>query len=104
LYGCRARAVSRTSSVGQSGFGSPTCRRSRPLGVTIGAMTRGFRSITNVLLFASSLILLATSGSIAQDMPAEYQAVLTELGKRGDYKDAVLKVNIPRPDLSVTIA
>lgn len=37
-------------------------------------------------------------------MPAEYQQVLTALGKQGDYKANVLKVNIPRNDLSVTVA
>jgi Domain of Unknown Function (DUF1259) len=40
----------------------------------------------------------------AQDMPAEYQQVLTTLGKQGDYKANVLKVNIPRNDVSVTVA
>ena len=39
----------------------------------------------------------------AQDTPADYQAVLTTLGRTGDFKDAVLKVNIPRSDLHVTI-
>jgi len=39
----------------------------------------------------------------AQDMPAEYQAVLSSLNKKGDLKDGVLKVNIPRADLHVTI-
>ena len=39
----------------------------------------------------------------AQDVPADYQAVLTALGKTGDFKDGVLKVNIPRGDLKVTI-
>ena len=39
----------------------------------------------------------------AQDMPADYQAVMTALGKTGDFKDVVLKVNIPRSDLKVTI-
>lgn len=37
-------------------------------------------------------------------VPANYQAVLTTLGKSGDFKDGVLKVNIPRGDVSVTIA
>ncbi len=37
-------------------------------------------------------------------MPAEYQQVLTALGKQGDYKANVLKVNIPRNDVSVTVA
>jgi len=39
----------------------------------------------------------------AQAMPSEYQSVLTTLGRSGDFKDNVLKVNIPRSDLHVTI-
>ncbi len=49
-------------------------------------------------------LLLCASGALAQDVPAEYQQVLTTLGKQGDYKANVLKVNIPRNDLSVTVA
>src|SRR3954468_12571801 len=44
------------------------------------------------------------SPSAAQDIPAEYQQVLSTLGRQGDYKDNVLKVNIPRSDLKVTVA
>jgi hypothetical protein len=40
----------------------------------------------------------------AQDVPAPYKEVLTFLGKQGDFKDNVLKVNIPRNDVSVTVA
>jgi hypothetical protein len=40
----------------------------------------------------------------AQEIPAEYQQVLTALGKSGDFKDQVLKVNIPRNDVQVTVA
>src|SRR6478672_5035804 len=40
----------------------------------------------------------------AQDVPADYQQVLTYLGRTGDFKANVLKVNIPRNDLSVTVA
>ncbi len=40
----------------------------------------------------------------AQEVPAEYQAVMKALGKTGDFKDGVLKVNIPRNDVRVTIA
>jgi len=40
----------------------------------------------------------------AQDVPAPYKEVLTLLGKQGDFKDNVLKVNIPRNDLSITVA
>jgi len=39
----------------------------------------------------------------AQQMPAEYQDVLKMLGKQGDYKANVLKINIPRNDLTVTV-
>lgn len=40
----------------------------------------------------------------AQELPKEYQEVLTHLGRSGDFKAGVLKVNIPRNDLHVTIA
>jgi len=36
-------------------------------------------------------------------MPADYQAVLATLGKMGDFKENVLRVNIPRNDLHVVI-
>jgi len=39
----------------------------------------------------------------AQDVPAPYKEVLTTLGKQGDFKDGVLKVNIPRNDVAVTV-
>src|SRR5262245_37627194 len=50
--------------------------------------------------------LLVSGGSMtyAQEVPAEYQQVLTTLGKKGDFKDNVLKVNIPRSDVKVTVA
>jgi Domain of Unknown Function (DUF1259) len=38
-----------------------------------------------------------------QQMPAEYDQAMKTLGKQGDFKDNVLKVNIPRNDLKVTI-
>src|SRR5436190_6371195 len=40
----------------------------------------------------------------AQEVPAEYRQVLSTLGKQGDFKDNVLKVNIPRNDVKVTVA
>src|SRR6059036_395468 len=40
----------------------------------------------------------------AQDVPADYQEVLKTVGKSGDYKQNVLKVNVPRNDLHITIA
>src|SRR6266542_3048764 len=40
----------------------------------------------------------------AQNVPADYQEVLKTVGKSGDYKQNVLKVNIPRNDLHITLA
>ena len=42
-------------------------------------------------------------GAFAQNIPADYEGVLKTLGKQGDFKDKVLKINIPRNDLKVTI-
>jgi hypothetical protein len=52
-----------------------------------------------------SIGVLLTSAVVAtaQSMPADYDAVLKALGKQGDYKSNVLKVNVPRNDLKVTI-
>src|ERR671936_360663 len=55
-------------------------------------------------LIACAAIAFAATTALAQDIPADYQQVLTALGKQGDYKANVLKVNIPRKDLSVTVA
>lgn len=48
-------------------------------------------------------ILICTGAAVAQEMPAQYAAVLKTLDKKGDFKDNVLKVNIPRSDLKVTV-
>src|SRR5436309_15851757 len=58
------------------------------------------------LVIAGAALVLASSGLVirAQETPDEYQQVLTTLDRQGDYKANVLKVNIPRNDLSVTVA
>ena len=56
------------------------------------------------LTVSAALSLLFAPVGRAQDIPSEYQQVLTALGKQGDFKANVLKVNIPRNDLSVTVA
>jgi len=38
-----------------------------------------------------------------QDLPVDYKEVLSILGKKGDYKENVLKVNIPRSDLKIAV-
>ena len=52
-------------------------------------------------VLAASLALAATAS--AQEMPADYAGVLKTVGKQGDFKDGVLKVNIPRSDLKVSV-
>ncbi len=49
--------------------------------------------------FADGIAGLSATAIGAQDVPAPYQQVLTTLGKQGDFKANVLKVNIPRNDL-----
>src|SRR5215831_3496023 len=65
-------------------------------------------AITNRDLFKTSLLTLtftfATTLAYAQDVPADYQQVMKIVGKQGDYKANVLKVNIPRNDLHMQIA
>src|SRR6266550_1358314 len=69
------------------------CRQTKEAPVKHGA----------VLLAILALIPLA-SFAAAQEMPAPYKQVLDTLGKTGDFKDNVLKVNIPRNDVNVTVA
>lgn len=56
------------------------------------------------LSIATAFVIVLTSSASGQDMPAEYKDVLTALGKQGDFKANVLKVNIPRTDVNVTVA
>src|SRR5258705_1667603 len=54
-------------------------------------------------LISIGVLVISAAAAIAQSMPADYDAVLKALGKQGDFKSNVLKVNIPRNDLKVTI-
>jgi hypothetical protein len=51
--------------------------------------------LTTIVMFAPA--------AFAQDVPADYAGVLKTLNRQGDYKDNVLKVNIPRNDLKVVV-
>ncbi len=53
-----------------------------------------------MVLAVGSTTMFAAYG---QQMPAEYDSAMKTLGKQGDFLDGVLKVNIPRNDLKVTI-
>jgi uncharacterized protein DUF1259 len=58
----------------------------------------------NMRRLCACLLLLLPATVFAQaPVPADYQAVLTSLGKQGDFKDNVLRVNVPRNDLHVVI-
>src|SRR5665213_447079 len=56
-------------------------------------------------LGAAALIMGSVTVFVAygQQMPAEYDQAMKTLGKQGDFKANVLKVNIPRNDVKVTI-
>jgi hypothetical protein len=56
-----------------------------------------------VLSFSCICLLLSATPTLAQDVPSEYQDVLKILDRKGDFKARVLKVNIPRNDLKMTI-
>ena len=59
--------------------------------------------LTSLSAMIAALVLMSNGLARAQDIPAEYQQVLDSLGKKGDYKANVLKVNIPRSDLKFTV-
>src|ERR1700758_4021111 len=50
------------------------------------------------------VVLTRTLPAAAQETPSDYQEVLKIVGKSGDYKSNVLKVNIPRNDLQVKVS
>jgi len=59
--------------------------------------------MTSLTRFILCTCLLLPSAAAGQDMPADYAAVLKTVGKQGDFKDGVLKVNIPRSDLKISV-
>jgi hypothetical protein len=82
----------------------------KPAVRTYGKPHAGYTVEGNMSLKRSSLIAVmstlfaVTAPLYAQELPSDYQSVLTTLGKQGDFKADVLKVNIPRNDLAVTVA
>ena len=54
-------------------------------------------------LISIGVLMGSAVAATAQTMPADYDGVLKALGKQGDFKNNVLKINIPRNDLKVTI-
>jgi len=56
------------------------------------------------ILFPVLILCTATAVAVAQETPSDYQGVMKVVGKSGDYKSNVLKVNIPRNDLHISVA
>ena len=56
------------------------------------------------ILLSAMCIAAFAQFSGAQEVPSDYQQVLKIVGKQGDYKSNVLKVNVPRNDLHMKIA
>jgi len=56
------------------------------------------------ILLSTIVIVIFAHFSTAQEIPSDYQQVMKIVGKQGDYKANVLKVNIPRNDLHMKIA
>jgi hypothetical protein len=67
------------------------------------AMTKIRNKLVVKICFILSLGFIATLG-YSQETPSDYQEVLKIVGKTGDYKSNVLKVNIPRNDLHMSVA
>jgi len=65
-------------------------------------MTQSTRLSIQFLLVCSCLLVTGTL-LFAQDVPADYQEALKSLDRKGDFKAGVLKVNIPRNDLKMTV-
>jgi hypothetical protein len=65
-------------------------------------MSKAFRRLGIFLLTVGVAANISTARG--QDVPSDYQQVLKLVSRSGDYKTSVLKVNIPRNDLQVTIA
>jgi hypothetical protein len=66
----------------------------------IRRITKAARWLGAAALAVGSISIFAAYG---QPMPADYDQAMKTLGKQGDFKDNVLKINIPRNDLKVTI-
>src|SRR5258705_3843085 len=64
-----------------------------------------FRFMKKSMWFLFVAVCLTFSGvsAFAQEVPVDYQEVLKSLDRKSDFKAGVLKVNIPRNDLKMTV-
>jgi hypothetical protein len=61
------------------------------------------KPITATLLFSAAVLISNAVPTRGQNTPSEYEEVLKTLDKKGDFKSDVLKVNVPRNDLKITV-
>src|SRR5690349_19897024 len=81
-----------------AGFGQATIE-------TEGEAMRTNKKCKVILMLVSAISTATlTQRSAAQEVPSDDRQVLKIVGKQGDYKANVLKVNIPRNDLRMKIA
>jgi len=62
-----------------------------------------FSKIALIVGLAFASLTGFSARAFATDVPGDYQEVLKTLDRKGDFKAGVLKVNIPRNDLKLTI-
>jgi Domain of Unknown Function (DUF1259) len=67
-------------------------------------MSTSVRKMLKIAVMAATSSVATLPTVNAQEVPSDYQQVLKIVGKSGDYKANVLKVNVPRNDLHVKIA
>jgi hypothetical protein len=60
--------------------------------------------IRRVVCLFGVIACVCAGTAFGQEMPAKYQAVLSTLGRTGDFRNSVLRINVPRADLRVTVA
>src|SRR5262245_29367314 len=61
------------------------------------------RMIKPTMFVVLGCLVFSVVATMAQEVPADSQEVLKSLDRKGDFKDGVLKVNIPRNDLKMTV-
>src|SRR5438309_2038998 len=66
----------------------------------MNTVMRAFAACAGLVSWTQSM---TAAPAATPPMPAVYKPVVVYLGKKADYKDNVLKVNIPRGDLKITV-
>jgi hypothetical protein len=73
-------------------------------GTTARKIMKGIRYFAIIGAIATAVWVAPCGFAQSNQLPNDYQEALTILGKKGDFKDNVLKIGIPRNDLKVEVA